>query len=106
MKSFVIFLKKIKFKKKRKLRKSKKLFTQSELSVLVCMAVRLPFHPMKIKKTFFEKWIPAVFHSLQIIQIQFVRLDGEMEAIMDLLVGFRCVKNDIYISILNRSIRV
>lgn len=39
----------------------------------------------------------AIFHSLQIIQIQFVRLDGEWGAVMDLLAGFGCVKNDIYI---------
>lgn len=36
------------------LRKRKKLFTQSELSVLVCMAVCLPFYLTKIKKTFFK----------------------------------------------------
>lgn len=89
MKSFVIFLKKNLKGNKIKVRKSKKLFTQSELSVLVCMAICLPFHLTKFKKTFGS---PAIFHSLQIIQIQLVRLDGELGVLVDLMVGFGCVK--------------
>lgn len=100
MKSFVIFLRKIKFKRNEiKLRKSKKLFTQSELSVLVCMAISACLSSYENPENLFLKWSLAIFHSLQIIQIQFVRLDGDFRGMVDLSVGFGCVKIDIYIYI-------
>ena len=60
---------------------------------LVCMASCLPFVLWKNPEKPLKKWGLAVLHSLQIIQIQFVRLDDDFRAVMDLSVGFGCIKN-------------